>query len=158
MLHLLHPVSVHFAVVLPLIALILGLVYLLKPSETMSRISTGFIVFAAIAVGVAYLTGKEDGTEVYKLLSGEGKLVLEDHAKLGKYLAIAMGLAAVVNLLGFFKKIYKVQLVSIVFVAAVVGGVFFQGKMGGEITYVYGGHVKDHAEGRACLAEQAMDE
>jgi uncharacterized membrane protein len=158
MLHLLHPVSVHFAVVLPLIALILGLVYLLKPSEALSKISTGFIVFAAISVGIAYLTGKEDGSEVYKLLSAEGKLVLQEHANLGKYLAIAMGLVAAVNLFGFFKKIYKAQLLSIVLLAAVVGGVFFQGQMGGEITYVYGGHVKDYAEGRACLVEQAMDE
>lgn len=155
---MLHPASVHFAVVLPLIALIIGLVYLLKPSETLQRISTGFILFAAIFVGIAFLTGKEDAGEVFQYLSPDGKSALGEHAKLGKYLAIAMGLAAVVNLLGYFKKIYKVELLSIVLVAAINAGVLYQGKMGGEITYKHGAHVEGHSEGRACLEEKALFE
>ncbi|MFA5454579.1 MAG: DUF2231 domain-containing protein [Sulfurimonas sp.] len=153
---MLHPASVHFAVVLPLIALVIGLVYLLKPSETLQKISTGFILFAAIFVGIAFLTGKEDAGEVFQYLSADGKSALGEHAKLGKYLAIAIGLAAAINLFGYFKKIYKVEFLSIVFVAAVSAGVLFQGKMGGEITYKHGAHVEGYKEGKACLEEKAL--
>lgn len=155
---MLHPASVHFAVVLPLIALIIGLVYLLKPSDALQKISTGFILFAAIFVGIAFLTGKEDAGEIIEFLSGDGKSALGEHAKLGKYLAISMGLAAVVNLFGYFKKIYKVELLSIILVAAVSVGVLYQGKMGGEITYKHGAHVVGYSEGKACLEEKALFE
>ncbi len=155
---MLHPASVHFAVVLPLIALIIGLVYLLKPSETLQKLSTGFILFAAIFVGIAFLTGKEDAGEVFEFLSSDGKSALGEHAKLGKYLAIAMGLAAVVNLFGYFKRIYKVELLSIILVAAVSAGVLYQGKMGGEVTYKHGAHVTGYSEGKACLEEKALFE
>jgi len=153
---MLHPASVHFAVVLPLAALIIGMVYLLKPNDSLQKISTGFILFAAIFVGIAFLTGKEDASEVFDFLSSDGKSALGEHAKLGKYLAIAMGMAAVVNLFGYFKKLYKVELLSIILVAVVSAGAFYQGKMGGEITYKHGAHVKGYSEGKACLEEKAL--
>jgi uncharacterized membrane protein len=155
---MLHPATVHFAVVLPLIALIIGLVYLLKPSDSLQKISTGFVLFAAIFVGIAFLTGKEDAGVVFEFLSSDGKSALGEHAKLGQYLAIAMGLAAAVNLFGYFKKLYKVELLSIVLVAAISAGALYQGKMGGEITYKHGAHVEGYTEGKACLEEKALFE
>ena len=35
--------------------------------------------------------------------------------------------------------------------ALVSGGVLYQGKMGGELTFTYGAHVKDHSDGMDCL-------
>lgn len=155
---MLHPASVHFAVVLPLIALIIGLVYLLKPSDTLQKISTGFMLFAAVFVGIAFFTGKEDAGAIFEFLSSDGKAALGEHAKLGKYLAIAMGIVAAVNLFGYLKKLYKVELLSIVLVAAISAGVLYQGKMGGEITYKHGAHVEGYTEGKACLEEKALFE
>jgi len=155
---MLHPAIAHFAVSLPIISLLLGLAYLYKPSELMSKVSTRFMVFAAIFIIAAFFTGKHDGGEVYILLSGEGKKLLLQHKDLGLYLAIAMGIAALIKFYGCFKNSFKVELLAILLVAVIAGGTLYQGKMGGELTYTYGAHVKDHSDGMDCLAEAAEDE
>ena len=155
---MLHPAVAHFAVALPIISLVLGLAYLYKPSELMSKISTRFIVFTAIFIVAAFFTGKHDGGEVYILLSGEGKQLLLQHKQLGLYLAIAIGITAVIKFYGCFKKSFKAELFAIVLVAIIAGSTLYQGKIGGELTYTYGAHVKDHSDGMDCLAEEAEDE
>jgi len=155
---ILHPATAHFAIVLPILATIVGILYILKPSETASKVSAASILFAAIFIALAYFAGKEDGAEVYKFLSIEGKSLLKEHAKLGEYLAISMGVVAAIELFAFYKKLFKLEILAVVLVATVAGTTLYQGKMGGELTYTYGAHVKDHAEGRACLAENSMDD
>ena len=156
---MLHPSSAHFAVVLPLVALIISLLYLYKKDETFSKLSTSSMVLAALFIVIAYFTGKDDAKHVFEFLSSDAKGVLVEHAKPGKYLAIAIAVVAVINLFGFIKKIFKVQIVSIILLALVVGGVFLQGKKGGELTYTYGAHVNGYADGQACIAEAAaMDD
>ncbi|WP_372998210.1 DUF2231 domain-containing protein [Sulfurimonas sp.] len=155
---MLHPAAAHFAVALPIISLVLGLAYLYKPSELMSKVSSRFMVFAAIFIIAAFFTGKHDGGEVYILLSGEGKQLLLQHKQLGLYLAIAMGIAAVIKFYGCYKQVFKAEIFAIVLVAIIAGGTLYQGKMGGDLTYTYGAHVKDHSDGMDCLAEAAEDE
>ena len=150
---MLHPASAHFAVVLPIISLVIGLAYLVKPNELMSKISTRFMVFAAIFIIVAFFTGKHDGGEVYMLLSGEGKLLLKEHKTFGLYLAIAMGVVALIKMFGCYKKSFKIEFLAVILVALVTAGIFYQGKMGGELTYTYGAHVKSHSDGMDCLAD-----
>ncbi len=41
---MLHPLIVHFAIVLPLVALVLSLIYLYKRDETMSKLSSYYLV------------------------------------------------------------------------------------------------------------------
>ncbi len=150
---MLHPASAHFAVVLPIISLVIGLAYLIKPSELMSKISTRFMVFAAIFIIVAFFTGKNDGGEVYALLSGEGKMLLKEHKTIGLYLAVGMGIVALIKLLGCYKQLFKLELVAILLVALISGGVLYQGKMGGELTYTHGAHVAQHSDGMDCLED-----
>jgi len=156
---MLHPAVAHFAVSLPIISLVLGLLYLFKPSEMMSKISTRFLVFAAIFVVAAYFTGKNDAQEVFKFLSAEAKGELKEHAQLGQYLAITMVAVALIKMFGCFKKMFKIELFAVLLLAVLSAGILSQGKMGGELTYEYGAHVAKYAEGQACLAEAAeMDD
>lgn len=150
---MLHPAIAHFAVSLPIISLVLGLAYLYKPTELMSKISSRFFVFAAIFMIAAFFSGKEDGSEVYALLSGEGKLLLMDHKDLGLYLAIGMGITAVVKFFGCQKKNKKIEVVSILLVALVAMATLYQGKMGGELTFEHGAHVTNHSDGMDCLED-----
>ena len=157
---MLHPAIAHFAVSLPIISLILGLAYLYKPSDLMSKVSSRFFVFAAIFMIAAFFSGKEDGGEVYILLSGEGQLLLSDHKDLGLYLSIAMGIAAVIKFFGCQKKNKKIEIASIVLVALIALGTLYQGKIGGELVYQHGAHVANHSDGMDCLddPEMYMDE
>lgn len=100
---MLHPAIAHFAISLPIISMVLGLAYLYKPTELMSKISTRFFVFAALFLIAAYFSGKEDGGEVYMFISGEGQLLLKDHKSLGMYLTIAMVATAAIKFYGCFK-------------------------------------------------------
>ncbi len=150
---MLHPAIAHFAVSLPIISLILGLAYLYKPSELMSKISSRFFVFAALFMIAAYFSGKEDGSEIYILLSGEGKLLLSDHKDLGLYLAIGMGITAIVKFFGCMKKNKKIEVISVLLVALVTIATLYQGNMGGELTYEHGAHVTKHSDGMDCLED-----
>ncbi|MDA7817842.1 hypothetical protein N9A28_06595 [Sulfurimonas sp.] len=155
---MIHPAVAHFAISLPLISLVLGLIYLYKPTEFMSKVSTRFLAFAAIFIVGAFFTGKEDGMEVYKFLSGDGKSLLLQHKEYGLYLVISLPVIALIKIFGCKKEMFKVEVVAVVLLALVSAGIVYQGKIGGELTYTYGAHVKDHSEGRACLAENAMDD
>lgn len=150
---MLHPASAHFAVVLPILSLILGMAYLIKPSQLMSKISTRFMVFATIFLAVAFFTGKDDGGEAYILLTTEGQALLLQHKDFGLYLLISMAIATVVKFIGCFKEIIKAEIFAIILVAIVAGGVLYQGKMGGELTYTHGANVAQHSDGMDCLAD-----
>ena len=148
---MLHPAIAHFAVSLPIISLILGALYLYRPSETMSKISSRFFVFAAIFMIAAFFSGKHDGGEVFMSLTGEGRKLLLAHKDFGLYITIAIALAAIIKFYGCFKKNFKAEIFSIVLIAIVAAGVLYQGKMGGELTFTHGAHVKDHAKGLECI-------
>lgn len=148
---MLHPPITHFAVVLPIISLIIGLAYLYKPSELMSKISCRFMVFAAIFITAAFFTGKSDGSDVFLFLSGDGQELLKEHKNIGLYLVIAMVITAAINLYGWYKKVFKLEIISVILVALIAVGVLYQGNMGGEITYKYGANVENHSDGMDCL-------
>jgi len=150
---MLHPAMAHFAIALPIISLILGIAYLIKPSELMSKVSTRFMVFATLFLIAAFFTGKADGGEAYILLPEAGQALLRDHKDLGLYLAIAMGIATLVKFYGCFKSNIKAEIFAIILVAILGGATLYQGKMGGELTYTYGANVAQHSDGMDCLAD-----
>ena len=152
---MIHPAAAHFAISLPIISLVLGLLYLFKPSDMMSKISTRFLVFAAIFVVVAYFTGKNDAKVVFEFLTSDAKGVLVEHAKLGQYLAITMVAVALIKMFGCYKKMFKIELFAVILLAVLSAGILSQGKMGGELTFTHGAHVEKYSEGQACLAEAA---
>lgn len=150
---LLHPAAAHFAIALPIISLILGLAYIYKPSELMSKISTRFMVFASIFVVVAFFTGKSDGGEAYILLSDAGQELLKSHKDLALYLMIVLVAATLLKLYGCYKKSIKAEVTAVLLLALVSIGILYQGKVGGELTYSHGANVKNYSDGMDCLAD-----
>jgi len=150
---MLHPAAAHFAVALPIISLVIGLAYLYKPSEFMSKISTRFMIFATIFLIIAFFTGKNDGSEVYPLISGEGKKLLLEHKDMGLYLLIAMGVATAIKFFGCVKQVFKAEILAVILLLLISGGIMYQGKIGGELTYTYGAHVEKHSDGMDCLED-----
>ncbi len=148
---MLHPAAAHFAIVLPILSLVIGMAYLIKPSELMSKISTRFMVFSTIFLVIAFFTGKEDGGEAYILLTSAGQELLKEHKDFGLYLMLAMGIATVVKLFGCFKKSIKAEVFAVILVAILAGATMYQGKMGGELTYTHGANVAQHSDGMDCL-------
>ncbi len=152
---MIHPATAHFAMVLPLIALVFGIAYLIKPSEFMSKISTRFMVFASLFLIIAFFTGRNDGSEAYILLTDEGQSLLLQHKDLGLYLAVSMFIATAVKFYGSKKQVLKAEIFSILLLGIISAGILYQGKMGGELTYTHGANVELHSDGIDCLADAA---
>lgn len=135
---MLHPATVHFAMVLPIIATVFGFIYLFTRSEEMSKISSRITLFAAFAMIGVWYTGNEAGPLIYDFLSTQGQHELMEHKTLGLYLAIAMGVIALLKIAGCKMKKFVLEAVAVILLVAVTIVTLFQGKMGGEIVYNYG--------------------
>lgn len=135
---LLHPPLVHFAIALPVVASVFGLLYLFKRSEGLSKISARLTLFAAIAIGAAWYTGSKAGPQIYDYLSSAGQHELLEHKELGLYLAIAFAIIAVLQVLGCRLKKFPLEALAIIILFGATATVFLQGKDGGEIVYKYG--------------------
>ena len=135
---LLHPPVVHFAIVLPVVASLFGLIYLFKRDERWSKYSSRATLIAALAIIAAWYTGSKAGPEIYGFLSAAGKEELLEHKALGGYLAIAFAAIAALKMAGCFMKKYAVEAIAVLLLLVATGATFAQGKEGGEIVYEYG--------------------
>ncbi len=135
---MLHPATAHFAIVLPVVASIFGVIYLFNKTEIMSKIAARTTLLAAIAMIVVWYTGNQAGPLVYNFLSPDGKHELLEHKQLGLYLAIAMAVIALLQILGCRLKKFALEALAIILLIAAMFTTFLQGKHGGEIVYDYG--------------------
>ncbi|MEJ2414455.1 MAG: hypothetical protein P8Y22_04195 [Sulfurimonas sp.] len=65
---MLHPATAHFAMVLPVVASVFGLAYLISRTETMSKISARTALITAIAMVGVWYTGSQAGPQIYGFL------------------------------------------------------------------------------------------
>jgi len=135
---MLHPASVHFAMVLPVVAAACGVAYMATKKEVLAKVTARTTLIAALAMIAAWYTGNQAGPEIFKYLSPEGKEELLEHKELGLYLAIAMGVIAVMQIIGCRTKKYALQALATLLLLGTMVTTFMQGKDGGEIVYNYG--------------------
>ena len=135
---MLHPATAHFAIVLPLVASVFGIIYLFTRSEGMAKISSRATLIAAIAMIGVWYTGRDAGELIYSFLSPEGQHELLEHKALGLYLAIAMGIITLLKIIGCKSKKFILEALAIILLLATTATTFLQGKHGGELVYNYG--------------------
>jgi len=135
---MLHPATVHFAMVLPVVASALGIAYLISKKEIMSKISARATLISALAMIGVWYTGNQAGPEIFDYLSKAGQHELLEHKELGLYLAIAMAIIAILQIIGCKLKKPAIESIAIVFLIGVMFTTFLQGKHGGELVYNYG--------------------
>jgi uncharacterized membrane protein len=135
---MIHPATAHFAMALPVVASVFGLAYLYSKTEIMSKIATRTTLVAALAMIAAWYTGSQAGPEIYDYLSEAGKHELVEHKQLGLYLAIAMGIIALIQITGCKMKNFGLQALAIILLLGATATTFLQGKHGGELVYNYG--------------------
>ncbi|ADN10135.1 DUF2231 domain-containing protein [Sulfurimonas autotrophica] len=135
---MLHPATVHFAMVLPLVASVFGLAYLYSRTQIMSKISARATLVAALAMIAVWYTGSQAGPQIFDYLSEAGQHELKEHKELGLYLAIAMGIIALIQMAGCKLKKFSLEVIAILLLLGATATTFLQGKHGGEIVYNYG--------------------
>ncbi|MRI83633.1 MAG: hypothetical protein C6I00_04355 [Nitratiruptor sp.] len=139
---LLHGPVVHFAIAIPVIALLLELVNLALRRRCVGVISGLLLILAGLVYIAAFFTGKVDGSEAYSLLSAEGKEELQEHKLLGVYLLLGIWGVVLLKLIFMMINRFWAKLLFTLALAGFVAASFIQGKHGGELVYTYGANVK----------------
>jgi len=143
-----HPPLVHFAIVLPIMIVLLELVNIIvkmgeTPEEPKGRgVSTlSFLLILAMVVifSVAYLSGSVDGKAAWTALGSDGQAELKEHKLIGTYLvygSIVLLFFKIVSFAGAKSRVFLLLLAI-----AFAGATLKQGKDGGELVYKYGANV-----------------
>lgn len=157
----LHPAVVHFAIVLPLVALTLQALFVLKKGELYSKVALVTLVFGTLFVVGAYLTGSNDAThgvaEILSVYDSKGMAELKEHAELGLYLLIAISIITVFKLINAVKfKNRLLEIIILILLLATSVLMLAQGKEGGEIVYEHGTIFEAH-EIKDVLKESLND-
>jgi uncharacterized membrane protein len=138
---LLHPIAVHFLIVLPIVVLLLELTNLLMKKKAVGGVSFFLILLIMVAAVAAYMTGLTDGKEAYETLSEAAKSDLAEHKLLGTYILLGSAIIFVFKLLAMSgNKILKG--LYIVILIGFVATLFEQGEEGGELVYEHGVNVE----------------
>jgi uncharacterized membrane protein len=154
---MLHPVIVHFAVVLPILVLLIELFNLVFKRRALSVTSLVLLLSAVVVYVAAYYTGKADGGEAWDMLSAEARSELGAHRLLGTYLVYALLIPLVFKILAMFVNQKWARGALIVTLVMFVSFLFKQGYDGGELVYKYGVNVAAVAQAQESL-EDMTDE
>ncbi len=155
---LLHPPLVHFAIVLPLVALFFQIAYSVSNNYLYSQWSSRILVVAALFMVGAWYTGGLQGQDVYPLLSEEGQSILKQHKDIGFYLMIATIILAILKLIACKARNVVLETIVLIGLLAASSALAYQGLIGGDVVYKHGGGVENHSDGLDCLAEQEEEE
>jgi len=149
---LLHPPLVHFAIVLPLVALMFQIAYMITKNEAHSVYSARILAVAALIMIAVWYTGGQDGKAAYPLLDAEGQKDLLAHKAYGLYVMITTIVIAIIKFAACKMKNSALEMGALLLIASLVGMVVFQGSTGGEIVYEHGGNVKAMKKLGTCEA------
>ncbi len=133
-----HPAIVHFALVLPAMALLFQLLSLGNRHSSGYRSASNFLFFfGAIAVILAALTGRLAGPDVAPLLKGEGRELFNEHMEIGYILATFYLVLLFLKIISIFVKSPIFRGLMALLMLAGVTGLFIQAQHGGELVYKY---------------------
>ncbi len=133
-----HPPLVHFAIVLPLIVLVLEIINSFAKKKTLSVINIGMLFMIMVIMVGAFFTGKTDATEAFELLSKAGKETLGEHKLIGAYLLYFSIALFVIKLISASIRKGWLRMLYILLLAGFVAFTFYQGKEGGELVFKHG--------------------
>jgi uncharacterized membrane protein len=141
----LHPVLAHFAVVLPVVTLLMGLYHLRMKTETSFNYTLVAAILAMLSIIAAWYTGGIDGKAAYEgLVMGKdgGTEELIEHKNLGTVLALFFVAIVVMLKVAAVKSNKYLMYIAITSLVVSVGLTFVQGKHGGELVYEYAANVE----------------
>ena len=138
-----HPMLVHFPIVLFIIAVFLDLVNLLWKKEWLHSSALAMFIMAALASMVTYLSGKQAIDSVSVPLNAE--LTASHHADWAMYTIFYFGIYTAIRSFLFWKKLDGNKLVTIILFLAGLAGCALLAKtadLGGKLVYKYGVGIK----------------
>ena len=148
---LLHPPLVHFAIVLPIVALFVQIAYSVSNNYLYSQWASRVLIIAALFMLGAWYTGGLQGQDVYPLLNDDGQSLLKQHRNIGLYLMIATMALAVIKFIACKARNVVLETIVLIGLLTISSGLAYQGLIGGDVVYKYGGGVENYSDGQDCL-------
>jgi uncharacterized membrane protein len=133
----LHPAVVHFALVLPALALLFQLMGLVTKNISYRRAANLLFFLGVFAVVVATVSGRIAGPDVKPLLNEEGQALFTEHMEIGFALAIFYIVLAFLKTISIFVNHRIFHIIMALLLVAGVGGLFVQAQHGGQLVYKY---------------------
>ncbi len=155
---LLHPPLVHFAIVLPLVALFFQITYSVSNNYIYSQWASRILVISALFMAAAWYTGGVQGQDVYPLLSDDGQAVLKQHKDIGLYLMVATIILAIIKFIACKARNVVLETIVLIGLLTLSSALAYQGFIGGDVVYKHGGGVENYSDGMDCLAEMEESE
>ncbi len=134
-----HPLIIHFPIVLWIIAVLADLLGLFLKKEWLRNTTTSLYALGAIAAYAALLTG--ENAMHSQTIPMQGELTASHHSDWGHYTFYSFTGYAIIRLFLFWKKWDKITAVAIVLFLLGAAGAGMVGKtadMGGKLVYKYG--------------------
>jgi len=137
-----HPTVVHFAIVIPVIILLLEVYNVAAKRPSISLFSFFLLLLLVFVLLSSYLTGDVDGKNAMKLFSDEAKIELDKHKQIGIFLFYSsLGLLAFKLLFMTIRQTWG-RMLFILILSVFVLGILFQSKQGGILVYKYGANIE----------------
>ncbi len=133
----LHPALVHFALLLPVVALLLHILGLASKNIAYRKAANLFFYLGVISILLASLSGRIAGPDVKPLLSQEGQALFTEHMNIGYALAVYFLFLALLKTISFAITHRLFRVFMAILLLAGVGGLFVQAEHGGELVYKY---------------------
>jgi len=130
---MMHPFLVHFAVAIPLLIILLELANLLLKNRTVGITSFVFMILAAVALYVAYVSGEGDAGR-----AGTGGELLAAHRTAGIYLVYGSLLLLAFKLLNVLIRKTPMRIVFLLFLVFFTGVLFDMARKGEQLVCAHG--------------------
>jgi uncharacterized membrane protein/regulator of replication initiation timing len=146
---MLHPPLVHFAIVLPVVIVLLEIFNIVAKmtstaeaprGKTVSALSFFLILLLVVVAIGAYATGSVDGKNTWDVLSEAGQADLKHHKLIGAYVVFASLILFVFKLISFIGT--KTRVLFLILAIGFTALTLKQGKEGGELVYEHGANVQ----------------
>lgn len=134
-----HPMIVHFPIVLWIVAVLFDLLFLFLPKSWLRNMIITLYSLGAVGSLASYLSGKQAIDIVSVPMQAE--LIAGNHADWAYYTLIYFGAYTAIRLLLFWKKWDKIKTVAILMFLLGVAGIGLLSKtadLGGRLVYEYG--------------------
>ena len=134
-----HPMLVHFPIVLLIVAVFLDLLYVIWKKDWLRNSVMTLFIFAALASLITYLSGRQAVDSVPVPMNAE--LTASYHADWAMYTLIYFSLYATIRAFVFWKKIDSKHSVAILLFLLGLAGLALLAKtadLGGKLVYKYG--------------------
>ena len=137
-----HPSVVHFAIVIPVIILLLEVYNVAAKRPSISLFSFFLLLVLVFVLASSYLTGEVDGKNAIKFFSDDATRDLKEHTQIGIFLLYSSLVLLVFKI--FFMSIRKTwgRILFILMLSVFVLGILYQAKQGGTLVYKYGANVE----------------